>query len=371
MRAQPLRSITVTAFALYALTLIFLLVLSSRVTGQVVAAKPDAPSPVLASYDFETPTPSGPDTFWLRENAGSVDLSTAFRWSGERSLHLREVAGDQDFSEFLAYFDERRGGTVYIQFYLLVTERGPTLNVGLAGSGWFLNPDQHGHAVWLQTHDGRLRHHPHDGWQDLADLRPFSWYFVDLMYDLQRGTYALALFEEGQEEPVVDRREQLNLTGEKLSSVRFLSFIGDLEDTDGFDFFIDDLLIATSPAVRQKPFVAPGRRSYFVEHLTTLETKLSPAERDDLFHLARQVLAASDSNPVSDDQRLLLERAADAAFAVEDLDLAETVYRRLAAYDRVRMWLKLADVAHLRGDVDEERRFREAIYGRLDLEEAK
>ncbi len=40
----------------------------------------------LAAYDFEEPTPSGPDTFWVREpNGGEVALSRAVRVGGEAS----------------------------------------------------------------------------------------------------------------------------------------------------------------------------------------------------------------------------------------------------------------------------------------------
>lgn len=47
--------------------------------------------------------------------------------------------------------------------------------------------------------------------------------------------------------------------------VRYFSFIGDLEDEGRFSYFVDDLLVATDPSVRLEPFVAPGRRRYFVE----------------------------------------------------------------------------------------------------------
>jgi hypothetical protein len=65
------------------------------------------------------------------------------------------------------------------------------------------------------------------------------------------------------------------------------------------------------------------------------------------------------------------EAEGDAAFAALDLDLATQIYEGLAETPdlRVRMWLKLADVAHLKGDAERERRLREAIYGRLELEE--
>ena len=54
-------------------------------------------------------------------------------------------------------------------------------------------------------------------------------------------------------------------------------------------------------------------------------------------------------------------------------DLAEAIYERLGeiSYHRIRMDLKLADVKHLRGDVDGERVLRESIYGRLEYEEHK
>ena len=40
-------------------------------------------SPILAEYDFEWQSPSGPDTFWVRQYGdGEVALSNAFRVSG-------------------------------------------------------------------------------------------------------------------------------------------------------------------------------------------------------------------------------------------------------------------------------------------------
>ncbi len=350
------------------------LVASALATALLAAAiaAGDEPSPILAAYDFEKPVPSGPDTFWLREREGSVDLSTAFRVSGERSLHLREVAGDRDFSEFLAYFEERREGAVFIQFYLLLTDPGETLNVGLAGSRWFLQPVTHGHAVWLQSGDGELRHRPAPGFEKLFEPRAFTWYFIDLVYDVDRGRYDLAIYEEGLDAPVVDLRGARNYADSDASSVRHFSLIGDLEDEDGFDFFVDDLLIATDPAVLQKPFVAPGRRHWFVERLAAPRPKLDEAGTDELLWDARETLGrpfdvAEAGAPVL----ARLESAADAAFARRDLELAAEIYETLSERSelRVRMWLKLADVAYLRGDGERERWLREAVYGRLDLEE--
>ncbi len=215
-------------------------------------------SPILASYDFEQATPSGPDTFWARQQRGAeVALSRAFKVSGERSLHITEVAGNRDFAEFLAYFPERREGEVYVQFYLLLTDADQHFNFGLAGERWFLSSERHGHAIWLQTADGSFRHQPHSGWQTLFAPRLFVWYFVDIVYHVDAGTYDLALWEEGLAEPRIDLHRQLGLNGHPSSAVRYFSLIGDLEDQGHFDFFVDDLLIASDPAVRQSPFVAP------------------------------------------------------------------------------------------------------------------
>lgn len=328
-------------------------------------------SPILASYDFEAPTPSGPDTHWIRQrDGGAVALSDAFRVHGERSLHVSEVPGNRDFAEFLAHFRERREGLVFVQFYLLLADPEQRFNFGLAGPGWFLNTEKDGHAVWLQTHGGVFRHRRADGWQQLFAPRAFAWYFVDLVYDVDRGTYALRIHEEGLDEPLVDLRRVPSMNGHPGSSVRYFSLIGDLEDQGRFDFFVDDLLIATHPEVVQQPFVAPGRRSFFVERLAVaLRRRLTEAEREDLFWQARRGLDELDG-PTDSIVLDRLEAAADEAFLSGHLELAGKIYRRLGEYsDRdARMLLKLADVAHLEGDVETERRLRESLYGRLDYE---
>lgn len=334
-------------------------------------------SPILAYYDFEEPTPSGPDTYWLRAQRGaSVDLSAAFRANGERSLHLREVPDNRDFAEFLGYFDERASGDVFIQFYVLFTDLGQRFNFGLAGPRWFLSREQHGHAIWLETRDGKLWHRPAGRWAEVFTPEPFTWYFVDFVYDVDRGTYDLQIFDEscGAEcgEPLVDLRRRRNFADQDRSSVRFFSFIGDLEDEGRFDYFVDDVLIATDPAVRLKPFVAPGRRRFFVELYAAGRAPLADAARQDLLWEARQWLRAHPrpkALEIPDAGRL--ERAADEAFLTGDLALAREIYELMAEDPerRPRLELKLSDVAHLSGDVATERALREAIYGRLELEE--
>ncbi len=91
------------------LTILFLALMPTGALAQPELHHQERPekSPILAFWDFEQPEPSGPDTFWIAPHSqGSVDLSAAFRVSGERSLHIREVPDDRTFAEFLGYFKE-------------------------------------------------------------------------------------------------------------------------------------------------------------------------------------------------------------------------------------------------------------------------
>ena len=94
---------------------------------------------------------------------------------------------------------------------------------------------------------------------------------------------------------------------------------------------------------------------------------------EDLLWRARQWLDVLQGGPAELDRELprRLESAADEAFRAGYLDFAAEAYAELGRDPKrsVRMMLKLADVAHLRGDVDRERELRESIYGRLDVEE--
>ncbi len=358
----------------------FLLLLSgvcASLSAADSSAAPAPPSPILASYDFEQDPPSGPDTFRLFEQPrGRVDLSEAFRVSGLRSLRLREGKGDGSFSEFQGYFPERTQGPLLVQFYILFADPKETFNFGLAGPRWFQNTVKDGHAVWLATRNGKLAHRPAGGWRELFAPRPFTWYLVDLLYDIDRGTYHLAIYEEGLKEPQIDLRDQRNFARADSSSVAYYSFIGDLEDRDAATFFVDDVLIATDPAVRLAPFVAPGRRRFFVERLGW--PPAGEHERDDLLAEALTYLRRGDreKSPLAPEHADRLERAAGEAFYANDLDLAEALFEALRDQDdrsapqrTDRILLKLADLYHLRGWVDEERAARERIYGRLQLGE--
>lgn len=330
-----------------------------------------AESPILARYDFEQVVPAGPDTIWVRQSGdGEVALSRAFRVSGERSLHVSEVPGNRDFAEFLAYFRDTRDGAVFIQFYLLLTDPEQRFNFGLAGEKWFLSTERHGQAIWLQSDEGYLRHRTARGWRRLFAPTPFTWYFVDLVYHVDLGSYDLALYQENDSQPMVDLRKVPSMNGHGDSAVRYFSLIGDLEDAGRFDFFVDDLTIATDPAVLQEPFVAPGRRGWFVDSMAVGRVEpRSERQRDLLFHWARETLHDPEWDP---SERALdrLEKAGDQAFRAGELRLSRRIYERLRLEPRrtARILLKLADVLYLEGDYEGERTLRERIYGRLRLE---
>ncbi|MDA8018473.1 MAG: hypothetical protein MPN21_13610, partial [Thermoanaerobaculia bacterium] len=278
-------------------------------------------SPIMAAYDFEEDHPSGPDTFWVREEGDlRVDLSAAFRTSGERSLRIEDVAGDRDFAEFLGYLEERVDGAVFWQFYVLFTDPGDTHNFGISGVEWFLDRSLHGQAFWLQVKDGHLRHHEAEGWSDLITVEPFRWYFVDWLYDIDRGRYDLRIFGEGEEKPLVDVRDAMNYTGEVGSSVRYFSFIGDLDDATDPTYFVDDVLFAADPELRLAPFVAPGRRQLFVDRW-----RRAPLEKKglaDRVHAAQRLLARVNVDDLDETQIQQIESAADHLVAARRLEEA-------------------------------------------------
>lgn len=342
--------------------------------GMAMAARAAEPSPILAAFDFERETPSGPDTYRLFEQPkGGVELSEAFRVSGLRSLRLREGEGDGSFSEFQGYIPERRSGHLLVQFYILFADPAETFNFALAGPRWFQRFEKDGHAFWLATRNGRLVHRPGGPqpggeWQDLFAPRPFVWYLVDALFALDAGRYELAIYEEGVEKPVVELHAQRNTANADGSSIAYYSFIGDLEDRDAVTFFVDDILIATDPAVRRAPFVAPGRRRTFIDSLGW--PPLAERERQDLLAEARAYLlhrGTETAQPLPAPQADRLEQAAGEAFHQSDLDLAEELLETLKndPTRANRILLKLADVYHLRGWVEQERTARERIYGRL------
>ena len=357
------------------LAIAVLMVIGGTVGAQVDNSKlhhqehPES-SPILAFYDFEEPTPSGPDTFWVRQREGNeIALSDAFKVSGERSLHISEVPGNRTSPSSWPTSARRGDGRSSSSS----TSCSPIpSSASTSASPAAVVPEQRAARSGHLAADRRRRLPPpaEPGLAQLFAPRPFAWYFIDFVYDVEDGTYDLRIHEEGLEEPLVDLRDATSFNGHPDSSVRFFSLIGDLEDAGRFDFFVDDLMIATHPEVRLTPFVAPGRRRYFVDSLAVAPARdLSSQAMEDVIWQARRWLdeVGRGANRTRLDK---IEAAADAAFHAGRLDFAAEAYDRLREDPErtVRMLLKLSDVAHLAGDTARERELREGIYGRLEVE---
>jgi hypothetical protein len=292
-------------------TLVLLLALLAAPAG---AASP----PFLVRYSFDDGvTATGPDTFTVFRNAkGSVQLSTAFHVSGYRSLEIRDVAGDGNFPELQGFFPERREGRLFLHFALLTTDTSQELNVALAGPGWFgLRED--GIALWLTVRDGWLRHVSDSIPKRLLRIKPFTWYGVDVDYDVARGRYDLRIAEEGNATPVVSLKDQPNASAQPGAAVNVFSFIGDLQDRSNVVYYVDDVVLGSDPDVPRPSFVAPGRRKFFVDIF---------AEQASLFQRLRKPGSPTSCPPLLDlgevglSPRDLLEaRGADRLDALEAL----------------------------------------------------
>jgi hypothetical protein len=337
--------------------------------ASAVAAKP---SPVLAHYSFDDRlVDTGPDTFAVFRNArGNVQLSTDFQVSGHRSVEIRDVAGDGDFPELQGYLPERRDGWLVIHFALLVADPKEELNVSFAGPGWF-NLGPNGHALWLTTRDGWLHHTTGKAAKPLLALEPYTWYAVDIDYDVTRGRYDLRVTAEGSAEPAVSLKDQPNASDHPGSIVSLFSFVGSVYgDRSNVRFWLDDLWVGTSREAVLPPFVAPGRRKLFADRLDPKFQALRDAGRHAEareYALERASQLKSEGAPPA----AWLERAGDAAFAASDHVGAQSLYEQslATAENRTPLLLKLSDVHHLLGNPDKEKAYREQVYGSLDPRE--
>jgi len=260
------RHVSIAPVAAGAIAAVLALAASAAPAG---SGGPDGavPSSTLVSYSFDDDTlATGPDTFAVFEKAkGRVHLSSAFRYSGYRSVEIRDVAGDGEFPELQGYFPLRDTGTLYAHFALLVANPDEQLNIALAGPEWF-TLKKGGIAFWLQTRGGWLCQYSDSIPMRLVQVRPFTWYLVDLAYDVARGIYDLTIREEGGNDPVVALKGQANAFSEPGSAVDKFSFIGDNgHDTSNVDYFVDDVLLTVDRPIPLAPFVAPGRRKLFFD----------------------------------------------------------------------------------------------------------
>jgi hypothetical protein len=320
---------------------VLLLLLAAPLVGA------EKPSPILVSYSFDDgKTDTGPDTFSVFRNArgarGSVELSNAFRASGYQSVEIRDTAGDHDFPELQGYFPERRNGWLVIHFALLVTNPKEELNIALAGPGWF-NLNQDGISFWLSTRDGDLFQTTDSIPKRLLRLRPFTWYGIDVDYDIVRGRYDLRIWEEGIEELLVSLKDVPNAGSHPGSAVSMFSFIGDLADRSNVTYYVDDVIVATDRKISLPPFVAPGRRRFLADS------------------------APSAPEVKGEAAAVRLERQGDAAFRARDLREAKRLYEEAlkTAESRAALFLKLSDVSFLMGDLASEKALREKIFGTL------
>ena len=246
--------------------------------GLLLAAAAGDPPAALVSYDFEGHVDTGPDTFAIFQHAqGTVRLASEMRLSGSRSLEIRDVPRDGTFPELQGYFELRRTGRLYAHFAFLTTDTSQDFNVALAGPAHFtIRPD--GIAFWLASRRGMLVHYPSTRAAGpvraavgdavptpLLKLEPFLWYVADIAYDIDAGLYDLTVRQEGRAAPVVQRARQRNAAHQPGSAVDKFSFIGDLDDAFAAAYYVDDIVIGTDENILQLPFVAPGRRRFFVD----------------------------------------------------------------------------------------------------------
>jgi len=233
--------------------------------GQVRAESND----ILVWYDFDAETvETGPYTLIAYENAkGSVSLTTKYRFSGSRSVEIRDVAADGEFAELQGFFREMPSGKVYVHFAFMIAEPAESMNIALAGEGHFAMR-KNGFGFWLKTQGGHLFHVTKGKDVKLLPVQAFTWYVTDVAYDVDRGSYDLSITAEGRKPPLVLLRAVPSPVSLPGSRIHKFSFIGDPPgiDRSSARFYVDDIIVrADRPVPSEGPFVAPGRRMLFLD----------------------------------------------------------------------------------------------------------
>ena len=253
------------------------LVLCARLAFAVVAERGD-----LVSYSFDDGrVETGPDTFIVFEYAkGRVDLSEDVYVTAPESVVIEDVPDNGAFPELQGFFPQVDDGRLYVQFYLMPTQRDQELNVALAGPARF-NVEPQGIAFWLVLKDGAIRHVT-DGIPEVLvpHVDPFQWYRFEVVYDVGRGTYDLRI-GIGDDPPIVTRRDQPNAPGAPGSGVSIFSFIGDLRDRSSVRYYIDSLNIGRNDLFARPTGAGPAdppRRSLVDREIELLRTKLDALE---------------------------------------------------------------------------------------------
>jgi tetratricopeptide (TPR) repeat protein len=235
----------------------------------------------LVSYSFDDGrVETGPDTFVVFEHAkGRVDLSADFWVTPPSSVVVEDVPGDGTFPEIQGYFQEVTQGKLFIEFYLMPTQANEELNVALCGRSWFTIQPQ-GVAFWLFVRDGRFYHV--SSWIPrvlLPEVQPFQWYRFDVVYDVDHGTYDVAVALGDDVRPLVSEHDQPNASGSPGSPVYVFSFIGDLQDRSRVRYYIDSLNIGRTDfrqpsASLAGPPAPPPRQSLVEQEIALLATEL-------------------------------------------------------------------------------------------------
>jgi hypothetical protein len=220
----------------------------------------------LASYNFDSDLlDSGPDTYQVfRKLQEKAKISQTFASSGYASAHLSDQAGDKEFVEFLSYFEEQRSGVIRFRASFLIVDGSTILNMALAGKDGFIASSS-GIGFWLFYRDGWLRHVSDSIPKKAVMLNAMEWYTADAVIDLDNSLYHLRIIDE-QGKTLFGAADQPMASGAAPQhSINMFSITGDIADLLPSDFYLDDLIITTDNNTKAKPFVAPGRRQFFVE----------------------------------------------------------------------------------------------------------
>ena len=240
------------------------------IAQQALAGEPGS----LVRYSFDDQNvESGPDTFHVFENAkGSVSLSNDFRFSGFQSVHIEDAVGDKDFPELQGYFPRHDKGKLYIHFAMMITNPGQEFNIALAGpEGFSLKKD--GIGFWMHSKQGYLHHVSDSIHKKLFPLQEFTWYIVDIVYNLDDGRYDLNINQEHQDTPLVALKSAPNATLQAHSAVSKFSFIGDLRDKYSVSYYVDDIELNSHKPVASSVLLAPGRRKLFIDYWNDFQHK--------------------------------------------------------------------------------------------------
>lgn len=217
---------------------------------------------LAAFYDFDRPSTTGSDALEVFEDKGSRVRRVRAAGHGH-AVELRDVRGDGEFPELRVHIPERRAGRVLLRFAFATATPREAFRIALAGRGGYFFAE-HGSAAMFGSEDGQLVHWPGGQKEVLLPLRAHRWSRVQILYDVDQGSYDL---EVGEGPARVVRTGCRNGPGRPGSWVNNVSFIGAYDDSSAATYRIDDVQVSVDgPGFR--PFVAPGRRRLHLEMWT-------------------------------------------------------------------------------------------------------